>query len=167
MSLITPDFGLIFWMVVIIGLVFLILAKVGFPIITGMVRKRTEHIEGSLKAADQAREALSSIEQSSAQMIEQTRAQQAEILSDAAKTREQIISQARADAQQEADKVAAQARERLAAERENALRDINSQIATLSVEVAGKLLREKLSDDKTQNELIDKLVAEVAAAPLN
>ena len=55
MSLITPDFGLLFWMLIIFGVVFFLLAKFGFPLITGMVEKRNEHIRESLRAAEQAR----------------------------------------------------------------------------------------------------------------
>lgn len=167
MSLITPDFGLVFWMVVIFGIVFLILAKVGFPIITGMVGKRTAHINESLQAADEARAALAGLSEEQKMMIEETRRQQAEILSEAAKTREEIIAGAKEKAQLEADRIVVDARERMAAERENTLRDISSQVALLSVDVAEKVLRDNLSDSAAQNALIDKLVKEVASAELN
>ena len=55
MSLITPDIGLLFWMVVIFGAVFFILAKWGFPVITRMVEKRSDYIRDSLAAAEKAR----------------------------------------------------------------------------------------------------------------
>ena len=44
MSLITPDIGLVFWMVVIFGVVFFLLAKFGFPVITKAVDKRSNHL---------------------------------------------------------------------------------------------------------------------------
>lgn len=167
MSLITPDFGLVFWMVVIFGIVFLILSKVGFPIISGMVEKRTDHINQSLKAADEARESLAGLSEQQKKMIEETRRQQADILSEAARTREEIIAGAREKAQNEADKIVLDARERMAAERENTLRDISSQVALLSVDVAEKVLRENLADTASQNALIDKLVKEVSSAEMN
>ena len=70
MSLITPDFGLIFWMVVIFGLVFFILAKFGFPVITNMVGKRSDHIAQSLEAAEEAKLKLGTIAEEQARMID-------------------------------------------------------------------------------------------------
>ena len=58
MSLVTPDFGLIVWMTLIFGIVFLVLAKWGFPMITSSVRERAEKINASIKAAKEAEESL-------------------------------------------------------------------------------------------------------------
>ena len=76
MSLITPDFGLLFWMTLIFGIVFFLLAKFGFPVITGMVDKRRERIEKSIAAAAEAEEKLASLSQEHARMVEQTRLEQ-------------------------------------------------------------------------------------------
>ena len=54
MSLVTPDFGLIVWMTLMFGIVFLVLAKWGFPMITSSVRERAEKINASIKAAKEA-----------------------------------------------------------------------------------------------------------------
>jgi len=167
MSLITPDFGLIFWMVIIFGAVFFLLAKFGFPIITNMVGERTDHIAGSLKAADEARTALASLGEQQKQVLEETRKQQAEILAEAVKSREGIIAGAKDQAQVEADKLLAEARSRIDAEREDALKDIRSQVALLSVDVAEKIVRDRLSDVKEQSALLDRLVEEASAAQIS
>ena len=62
MSLVTPDFGLIVWMTLIFGIVFLVLAKWGFPMITSSVRERAEKINASIKAAKEAEESLKKLE---------------------------------------------------------------------------------------------------------
>ena len=56
MSLITPDFGLIFWMTLIFAIVFFIVAKFGFPVITGMAGKRADKIAEGLRKAEEARQ---------------------------------------------------------------------------------------------------------------
>lgn len=167
MSLITPDFGLIFWMVIIFGAVFFLLAKFGFPIITNMVGKRSDHIADSLKAADEARIALASLGEQQKQVLEETKKQQADLLAEALKTREGIIAGAKDQAQAEADKIVAEARERIEAEREDALKDIRSQVAMISVEVAEKIVRDRLSDVKEQSALLDRLVEEAASAQIS
>ena len=61
MGLLTPDPGTLFWMVIIFGIVFFILAKYAFPVITGMVDKRKQYIDSSLEAARQANEQLQQV----------------------------------------------------------------------------------------------------------
>ena len=88
MNLVTPDSGLIFWMCLIFAIVFFILAKFGFPVITSMVEKRQEKIEGALKAAEKAEAELADMEKTKEQMLYEAKQQQAQILDEAAQQRE-------------------------------------------------------------------------------
>lgn len=160
MSLVTPDFGLLFWMVIIFGVVFFLLAKFGFPVITGMVRKRSDHIEESLKKAQAAQEALENLTQEGKRIIEEARVEQGNILKEATRTRDQIINEARRKAQEEADKIVQHAKIELAAERESAMRDICRQVSLISVKVAEKIVRKELDTSEQQLALIDRLVEE-------
>lgn len=157
MSLITPDGGLLFWMVLIFGIVFAILAKWGFPVITGMVQKRTEHINDSLKMAREAEERLRNLALEQARMIEETRMEQARILREAAASRDKILAQAHEQARDEASRIQTQAKAEIEAEKESAMRDIRKQVALLSVSVAEKVLRKDLSQEESQLELLRKL----------
>ena len=160
MSLITPDSGLIVWMTLIFGLVFFLLAKFGFPMSSGMVKALSEKIRESLREADEARAQLASIAQEQQRMIDEARREQAALLREASEARDAMIADAKAQASAEAEKLIAGARERIAAERENAMRDIRRQVAVLSMEVAEKVLRKDLSDDREQIRLIDSLLDE-------
>ena len=166
MSLITPDFGLLFWMVVIFGLVFFILAKFGFPVITQAVQKRSDHIAESLKAADEAEARLAGMAEEHARMLEETRLEQSRILKEASEARANIIAQAREEAQQEAAKLLEHAKVEIAAERESAIRDIRRQVAMISVEVAEKIVRKVLGDGADQLSLIDRMVDEASQAQI-
>lgn len=160
MNLITPDTGLLFWMVLIFGIVFFILAKWGFPAITGMVDKRNEHIDESLRLAEEARARMSKLAEEQEAMIAQTRQEQGRILKEAAQARSEILAQAKADAQAQTAQMVEKAREQIANERETALRDIRRQVALLSVDVAEKVLRAKLEASPEQQALIDRLTDE-------
>lgn len=164
MSLITPDFGLLFWMVVIFGAVFFLLAKFGFPIITKAVQQRSDHIADSLKAAEQAQERLAGMTEEQKKMIEQTRLEQSRILKEASESRDRIIAQAKEEAAAEAAKLLEHAKVEIAAERESAIRDIRRQVAMISVEVAEKIVRKDLEDTDGQLSLIDRMVDEAAQA---
>ena len=167
MNLITPDFGLLFWMVIIFGLVFFLLAKFGFPIITDMVDQRSAKIAQSLKDADeiQARMAEWKVEQ--AQMLEQARREQSAILREATETKAKIIADAKEAAKAEADKILADAKLQIAAEKESALRDVRKEVALLGVQVAEKVIRHELQDEGNQRAFIDQLVDEASQADLS
>jgi F-type H+-transporting ATPase subunit b len=160
MSLITPDFGLIFWMTLIFAILLFLLAKFGFPVITKSVRERSEHIDESLRKAQEAEQRLANLSDEQKALIAKTQAESSRILKEAASTRDAMIAQARADARSEADKILADARVQIAAEKESALRDIRREVAVLSVSVAEKILRKDLSTDASQMELLEKMVSE-------
>lgn len=166
MSLVTPDFGLLFWMVVIFGLVFFLLAKFGFPVITDMVDKRSAKIAQSLKDADEIEARMASWKAEQAQMLEATRKEQSLMLREATETKARIVADAQAQAQAEADKILSDARARIEAEKESALRDVRKEIALLSVQVAEKVLRHELSDESSQRAFIDQLVDETSQAQM-
>lgn len=161
MNLMLPDSGLLFWMTIIFVIVFLILAKFGFPVITGMVEKRTRRIDEALSAARKAEDAIAHLSQEQERIIAETEAQQAAILQEAAAERERIIASAQNQAREEAGRIVEEARQRINEEKEAALKDARKELALISLAVADKVLRKELSDDKAQKELVDRLVDEV------
>ncbi len=161
MGLLMPETGLLFWMVVIFGIVFFVLAKFAFPVIIGMVDKRKEYIDSSLKAARQAQEQLQQVKAESEKLLKQAHEEQAIILKEAAASRDRIISEARERAREEARKALEETRQHIKAEKESAINDIRRQVAVLSVEVAEKILLKKLSDDEEQLKMVERLIDEV------
>ena len=160
MNLVTPDTGLLFWMVVIFGIVFFLLAKFGFPIITSMVDKRNATIKKSLDDAREIESRLAGIMAEHAQMLEDARKEQTAILRDAADTRSKMIADAKEQARAEADKILTDARAEIAAEKEAAIRDVRREVALLSVSIAEKILRKELADEGAQREYIGRMVDE-------
>jgi len=166
MSLITPDFGLLFWMTLIFGIVFFILAKFGFPVLTDMVRKRQERIEKSLVDAREIEVRMAQWKKEQAQMLEDVRKEQSAILREATDTKAKIIADAREAAKAEADKILADAKLQIAAEKESALRDVRKEVALLSVQVAEKVLRHELQEEGNDRAFIDQLVDEATKADI-
>ena len=164
MGLLTPDSGLLFWMVVCFGVVFFILAKYAFPVIINAVDKRKKYIDSSLEAARQANEQLQQAKTEVESLLAEARRQQTAILKEAAATRDQIIADARSRAREEARKALDETRQQIAAEKESAINDIRRQVAVLSVEVAEKILRKELSTDKEQLDCVNRMIAEVESS---
>ncbi len=162
-SILTPDFGLFFWMLVAFLVVFLLLAKFGFPVITKSVEERKNFIDESLRKAHEARERLDNIEKEGESILQEAREKQAQILREAAQARDAIMEQAQEKARQEGNRLLDEAKTAIAQEKSAAIADIRRQVAALSVEIAGKVLRENLKDDKSQMDLIDRMLDEVSA----
>ena len=161
MGLLIPDPGLIFWMVLVFGVVFFVLAKFGFPVIIQMVDKRKAYIDDSLKSAREANKKLAEIRVESEKILAQAHDEQAAILKSATETRNRIISEAKEQARLEGDRMMVEIKKQIETEKESAIRDIRSQVAVLSVGIAEKVMRSKLSDEQEQAALIDRLMDEM------
>lgn len=161
MNLLLPESGLIFWMTIIFAIVFFVLAKFGFPVITGMVEKRSRRINDSLEAARVAEEAIENLNRTKEQVITETRMEQDRLMKEAAAERDLFMQQAQTQAREEADRILMEARVKIRQEKEDALRDIRREVAVVSMAVAEKVLRKELSSDKGQQELLDRLVEEM------
>lgn len=164
MNLLLPDSGLIFWMTIIFALVFFVLAKFGFPVITGMVEKRRMRIDDAIEAARKAEDAIAHLNQEQERIVAETRAEQARLKKEAASERDRMIAQAREQARVEAQKIMDEAKARIAEEKEDALRDMRREVAMLSLAVAEHVVRKNLESDADQTLLVDKLVDEMSAS---
>ena len=162
MNLITPDAGLLFWMVLIFGIVFFLLAKFGFPVITEMVEKRSRYIGESLKLAQEAEERMKNFAAEQQAMLEETRNEQNKMLREATQTRNKIIEQAKTEALATADKLISKAKIEIAAEKESALKDVRKEMALFSIDIAEKIVRKELKDDKARMQYIDTLINEMS-----
>lgn len=164
MSLLLPDAGLLFWMLLAFGIVFFILYKYGFPIITGMIEERKRFIDDSLRNAKEANEKLANIKQESEAILKAAYDEQTRILREAAQIREQIINEACAKAGDEGEKMLSEVRTLIQHEKENAVREIRAQVAELSISIAEKVIRKELSTDARQQEYTRRLVDEAVEA---
>lgn len=160
-GILTPDLGLLFWMLLAFLVVLGVLAKFGFPAIVGMVEKRKMFIDESLKNAHEAAERLANIQQESEEIVSKAREQQANIIKDAANTRDAILEDAKAKAKAEAENILNEAKQQIENEKQVAIKEIKSQVAHLSVEIAEKVIRKDLQNDSQQMQLIGRMLEEI------
>ena len=155
-----PDAGLLFWMLLAFGVVFLVLYKFGFPIITSMIEARKQYIDDALKGAKEANERIAGIEQQCKALVEEARQKQMEILREAAAAREQMMKEARERADAETVKIVADAKKEIERQKQEALNALRDDAARLAVAVAEKILRGELSSPQSQEKYIARLVDE-------
>ena len=164
MSLLLPDSGLLFWMVIAFGIVFAVLAKFGFPIITTMVEERKAYIDQSIKVADEANAKLAQLKDETARLIADANKEQGRILREAMSERDRIVADARKKAEAAAQRELEEAKKLIQQEKEEAIRDIRRQVAVLSVDIAEKIIRKNLDEDHEQMEMIDRMLDEVLSS---
>ncbi len=160
MELINPGIGLIFWMTLAFGVVFFVLKKFVWPPIMQALNEREQHIEEALQAADLAHEEMKKLKLDNEQLLREAKEERDAIMAEARKIKDKMLDDARLKANLEADRIVESAKERIQHERLAAMTEMKNQIAEISIEVAERLLREKLSAPKAQQEYIDRLLNE-------
>jgi F-type H+-transporting ATPase subunit b len=153
-SLASPAIGTVFWTTLIFLLFFFLLTKFAWKPILAAVKARDEIIKGSLESAEKAREDMKRLQADNEAILKKAREERENILKDARDVRDKMINEAKGKATQEAEKLIDKARESIEREKNKALSEIHEQVAYLSVEIASKLLGEKLKESEQQSKLI-------------
>ena len=164
MSLLLPDSGLLFWMTIVFLVVFFILWRWGFPSIIKMVNERKNYIDESLAKAEEANLRLANIQKQGEELLMEAREKQAQILREASQTRDARVEQAQEKAHEESARILSEAKAEIESQKQAAIRDIRTQVAELSVQIAEKILRKQLTTSAEQAQLIDSLLDEVASS---
>ena len=160
MQLVTPGIGMIFWSTLFFLVLLLLLRKFAWPAILTAVRARNESIRMALDAAEKAKKEMAQLQADNEKILAEARAERDALLKEAKEMKNKLISEAREKASEEAKKLVQSARASIQTEKAAAINDMKAQMAILSVDVAEKILREKLKDSKAQKELVDKLINE-------
>ena len=160
-SLASPAIGTVFWTTIIFSLFFLLLRKFAWKPILSAVKSRDEIIKGSLEAAQKARDDMKKLQSDNEIILKKAREERESILKDAREARDKMIGEAKGKASEEAEKLIEKARQGIEREKERALAEIRDQVANLSVEIASKLIGEKLKESGQQKKLIDTYLNEL------
>lgn len=161
MELFTPDGGLVFWMFVAFLILFLVLAKFGWPVILKNMDSRADTIDKGVEYAREAKQQLDNARSEAERYMEEAQQRQAEMLRDAAKMKSQIIEEAKREASEEAKKVMEAAKVSIEQSRKEAELQFRNEVSRFSIDIAERMVRKQLSDDNAQNELVNKLLDEI------
>ena len=153
MDLVTPGIGLIFWTVIIFGILLFLLKKYAWKPITNAVKTREDSIRSALVAADTAKQEMQQLQADNEKILKEARGERDIMMKEAREVKETIIN--------EAKKLIENARQSIQNEKASAISDIKKQVAKLSVEIAETILREELKDDKKRSELVGKLLDDI------
>jgi F-type H+-transporting ATPase subunit b len=161
MELVTPQIGLIFWMTLSFLIVVFLLGKFAWkPVMKGL-KEREDSIENALRAAEKAKEEMTQLTFSNEQLMKEAKEERDGMLRDARRIRDHVIGEAKTKAEEEANRIVETAKENIHFEKMAALTELKNQIAILSIEIAEKIMKEDLSTDSKQKELVNKLLDEI------
>ena len=161
MDLITPEIGLLFWQTIVFLVLILILAKFAWRPILGAVKEREDSINNALSSAEEARKEMQNLKADNEQLRKEARAERDAILKEARELKEQVLASATEEAQTKADMIVAQAKESIEMEKKAAMAEIKSQVASLSIEIAEKVIRKELSSKEKQHQMINEMLGDV------
>jgi len=162
MELVQPGLGLIIWMTVTFSLLLWILAKFAWkPIMKGL-KEREDSIDEALNAANTAREEMKELKFSNEGLLKEAKEERDNILRDARHVKESIIEEAKAKAGEEANRIVESAKESIHNEKMAVIHEMKNELASLSIEIAEKILKEELSAKDKHKALIKRLINEVS-----
>ncbi|HET7360553.1 MAG TPA: F0F1 ATP synthase subunit B [Salinimicrobium sp.] len=157
------SFGLFFWQAFILIALLILLRKFAWKPIMDSLNGREEGIKNALKSADDAKKEMQNLKADNEKLLQEARLERDAMLKDAREIKENMISEAKVEAQKEGDKMLANAKASIENEKNAALADIKNQVSTLSVQIAEKLVREKLSTEEKQHQLVEEMLNDVTA----
>jgi F-type H+-transporting ATPase subunit b len=161
MELVKPSIGLIFWMVVSFSIILFLLKKFAWKPILGMIKEREESIENALASAEKAKEEMKALQSNNEKILADARAERDLLLKDARDIREKMISDAKSIASKEGERMLTAARENIQNEKMAAITELKNQVASLSIDIAEKILKSELSSDEKQKSLVTTLLKDV------
>lgn len=161
MSLLHPDFGLIFWTLVVFLLTLFILRRFAWKPILKTLNDRERSIADSITTAERIKAEMSQLKSEHEQVLLEAREERSQILKQAKEAKDAILEQARLQARQESRKILDDAREAIQNQKMAALTDVKNQIGILVIEVAEKILRKELADRKEQQQYIRDLTSQI------
>jgi F-type H+-transporting ATPase subunit b len=161
MELIKPSIGLVFWMSVSFLTLLFILKKFAWKPILNMLHEREQNIAEALNTAKKAREEMASLKADNERLLNEARIERDRMIKEARDTKDAIIAEAKGKAQAEANKILAQTRETIQTEKNAALTELKNQVASMSIQIAEKILRAELSNDDKQKALVQNMLKDI------
>ncbi len=161
MEIVTPGIGLIFWTSILFLIVLVVLGRVAFKPIAAALKSREEEIEKALSASSQAKEEVDTLKGEIDKMKKDARAEREQILKEAKDAASKIVSEAQEKANEERTKIVASAQEAIQSEKHQAIAEVRKQVASLSLDIAEKVIRQNLSSNDAQKKLVNQFLDEV------
>ncbi|PTD13931.1 F0F1 ATP synthase subunit B [Flavobacterium columnare] len=154
-------YGLFFWLIVILTILIVLLAKFAWKPIMESIETREEGIRSALQAAENAKKEMQELQANNERILNEARAERDTMIKEAREIREKMIAEAKEDAQAQGSRLIEQAKASIESEKNAAMAELKMQVSTLSLQIAEKILKDQLSSNDSQVKLVEKMLDEV------
>jgi F-type H+-transporting ATPase subunit b len=161
MDLINPSIGLIFWTTLTFVILVFLLKKLAWVPIIGALRSREDEIKSALSSAEEAKKEMAKLTSDNEKLLEEARLERDNIIKDARDAGKAMIEEAKAGAATTSAKMIEEAKAAINTEKMAALTEVKNQVAVLSIEIAEKLVKKQLSNDKAQKDMVADFVKDI------
>lgn len=161
MDLVTPSIGLIFWTTLAFVVLLILLRKFAWKPILSAVNTREESITNAMNAAEEAKKEMANLTSTNERLLNEAREERDSLMKEAREMKAEIIAKAKEEASSEGEKMIVNAKAAIETERKSAIADLKNQVASLSIDIAEKIVKGNLSGDDKQKQLVNELVEEV------
>ena len=162
MDLITPDLGLIFWTGLVFLLLMFILTKFIWKPILSAVKTREDNIQGALDMAEKTKAEMKKLQAQNENLLKEARVERDQMIKEAKETSVRMVEEAKSKAKEEADRVVKSAQATIAAEKNAALAELKTQVASIALEIAEKVVREEMTAGDKQKAMASKLAEDIS-----
>ena len=163
-ALLTPALGTVVWASIAFLVVLFVLRRFAWgPILTAL-NDREASIAGALNEAEKVRKEMEELAASNENQLKEARAERDRMLREAREMADKLVADAKNTAREAADKEVAAAKDAIALERKAAIAELKSEVGNISLDIAERLLRDKLESNDEQKALVNRLIDE---SPLN
>jgi len=153
--------GLFAMQTLILIILLVMLSKLAWKPILGALKAREGSIKDALEAAENAKEEMTKLQADNQKLLQEARAERDQLLKEATEIANKIKEEAKVDASKQAEKIITDARKAIEVEKNAALAEVTTKVASLSLDIAEKVLRKNLSDDKASKELVSEYVKDI------
>ena len=161
MDLLTPGVGLIFWQLLIFGILFLFLSKYAWGPITKSLKDREKFISDSIKSAEIAEKELEKLNDKNKELVKEARKEREKILLEAKSISNSIKNTAKEEASKITDKMIDDAKKMIEGEKMSAIKEVKVLVASLSLDIAEKVIQKNLKNESSQQKLVSDLIDKI------
>ena len=161
MDLLTPGVGLIFWQLLIFGILFLFLSKYAWGPITKSLKEREKFISDSIKSAEKAEKELEKLNDKNKELVKEARKEREKILLEAKSISNSIKNTAKKEASKITDKMIDDAKKMIEGEKMSAIKEVKVLVASLSLDIAEKVIQKNLKNESSQQKLVSDLIDKI------
>ncbi len=162
MDLVTPAVGQLFWGGLVFIILLILLTKFAWKPILSAVNEREESIQESMDMAIKTKAEMEALQAQNQDLLKEARIDRDKMIKEASETSKRMIEESREEGKAQQQKIVAEAQKIINAEKAAAISELKTQVASLSLEIAEKVIKGELASDDKQKALAEQIANDIS-----